>query len=218
MSAPVRATMEFAQRNDNNVHMSTLMRQIDVVDKPMSISTPGEPPDEPRQRGDSRTNRYVIRPAPPYIFGRPSGYTAEIAAEIVERIELGQVLEEIAADEHMPSRRTINRWLTDHADFRQAYARARMTQAAGIAERGFMRAVNSTARTAQADRLAFDGCRWLASKLAPTTWSDRAEVNVTVADPEANARRAALRTELIASLQKLALAEPLAIDEDHGSQ
>lgn len=62
---------------------------------------------------------------------RPSGYTAEIADEICQRIAttprgLDFICE---SDEKLPSARTVHRWLSEHEDFRQTYLRARESQA-----------------------------------------------------------------------------------------
>lgn len=63
--------------------------------------------------------------------GRPRSYTSEVAAEICERIANGETLMCICEDAHMPSRRSVTRWLTDETktDFLEKYALARELQA-----------------------------------------------------------------------------------------
>jgi hypothetical protein len=58
--------------------------------------------------------------------GRPSVYTAEIAAEICVRLACGESLRAICHDETMPGQMTIYRWLSENCGgFREQYARAR---------------------------------------------------------------------------------------------
>lgn len=46
-------------------------------------------------------------------MGRPSLYTEELVEEICERLADGEPLRHICRDDHMPSWRTIYRWLDD---------------------------------------------------------------------------------------------------------
>jgi hypothetical protein len=139
-------------------------------------------------------------------IGRPTTYTEALAEEIIERIEEGEVLEQIAADERMPTRRTINRWIEQHSDFCQRYARARTKQAAAVAEHGYVAAwADDGPEHVQRNRLRFDAARWLAGRLDPPRWSDKPEVSVHVNDAATNERRA----ELVAALQRLAVNAPL---------
>jgi hypothetical protein len=139
-------------------------------------------------------------------IGRPTAYTEALGEEIIVRIEEGEVLEQIAADERMPTRRTINRWIEQHIDFCQRYARARTKQAAAVAEHGYVAAwADDGPEHVQRNRLRFDAARWLAGRLDPSRWSDKPEVSVHVSDAATNERRA----ELIAALQRMAVAAPL---------
>jgi hypothetical protein len=147
-------------------------------------------------------------------IGRPTTFSPVIAQEIVERIENGEVLEQIAADERMPTRRTINRWIEQHADFCQAYTRARTRQAAAVAEHGYLAAwADDGPQYVQRNRLRFDASRWLAARLDPGRWSDSGQMHLAVSDdPEADERRAAQRAQLIAALEKFAVAQPLTVE------
>jgi hypothetical protein len=137
--------------------------------------------------------------------GRPTTFSAAVAEEIVERLENGEVLAQIAGDEHMPTRRTINRWIAQDAEFCQRYTRARTSQAAAVVERGYLAAWNDDGpQHVQRNRLRFDACRWLAARLDPR-WSDSAELRLSVSDdPEADERRAQQRVQLVAALEMLA--------------
>jgi hypothetical protein len=83
-----------------------------------------------------------------------------------------------------------------------------------VALRAVDRAVHTTPQTANADKLASDVLRWYAAKLDPARWSDKAELQVTVTNPEADADKARQRAELVAALQRLAKPLPLTIEGD----
>jgi hypothetical protein len=133
-----------------------------------------------------------------------------VAELICDRIAAGELLEQICAEEGMPARRTVNQWLDHVPAFAPLYARARARQPEVLAERAMIAAVQCPSpQMAAVNRLAFDGYRWMAARLDPSKWSDKAEVSVTIADPEATARATAQRAELIAALQRLAVSAPL---------
>lgn len=68
--------------------------------------------------------------------GRPSSYTQAIGDAICERLGDGDSLRTICADENMPNKATVFRWLADerYSAFRDQYARARETQADTIVD------------------------------------------------------------------------------------
>lgn len=107
--------------------------------------------------------------------GRPSTFTQDVADLICERIvESDYGLEQICASEDLPSARTVYRWLNEHDDFRQQYARAKEAQGHVQAERGLKEAI--TATDAALGRLKWDARRWTASKLAPKQYGDKLEL------------------------------------------
>ena len=59
-------------------------------------------------------------------MGRPSICSEELVDEICNRLSEGESLLRICKDEHMPARRTIERWILDprHEDFCRRYMRA----------------------------------------------------------------------------------------------
>jgi hypothetical protein len=64
--------------------------------------------------------------------GRPTDYSPELAEEIFTRIIDGESLRDITeADDGMPHRTTILRWLAKHDEFRTQYAIAKELQAEG---------------------------------------------------------------------------------------
>jgi hypothetical protein len=148
---------------------------------------------------------YPVAPKNP--GGRPPiPYDPALADEICDRITRGEVAEEILREQRMPSRTTMFHWLDQQPEFATAYARARGRQAEAIAERGFAEAwADLEPQQVNRARLRFDASKWMAGKIDPARWSDKAEMHVAVTDHAGSERRA----ELIAALQRLAIAAPL---------
>jgi hypothetical protein len=116
------------------------------------------------------------------------------------------LLAQILDDEGMPARQVVHQWLDSVPAFADRYARARSHQATALAERAVVEAWSDLEpQYVNRARLRYDAAKWMASKLDPSKWGDKADLNVNVNDPATNERRA----ELIASLQRLAVAAPL---------
>lgn len=62
-------------------------------------------------------------------MGRPSTYSEVIADAICDEIAIGRSVLQICEDKDFPGERTVYRWLEQHEEFRQKYARAREFQA-----------------------------------------------------------------------------------------
>jgi hypothetical protein len=130
-------------------------------------------------------------------MGRPSDYSEAVADAICERLADGESLRAICADEAMPHRATVFRWLEAHPAFRDQYARAREEQAealadeiVGIADEECTMVRGSKHPNAKADddgdlevafdatavarnRLRVEARKWVASKLKPKKYGDR---------------------------------------------
>jgi len=66
------------------------------------------------------------KPGPPKgSGGRPSKYTPELAAEMVQRLSEGEPLRQICRDNHMPEWRTVYDWMGRDEELSAAIARAR---------------------------------------------------------------------------------------------
>lgn len=65
-------------------------------------------------------------------MGRPTDYNETVAAAICERIADGESLRSICADDSMPAKSSVFKWLSEHQSFSDQYARARETQADAI--------------------------------------------------------------------------------------
>jgi hypothetical protein len=121
-------------------------------------------------------------------MGRPSDYTAELAATICSRLAAGETLRAVCRDEDMPPESTVRGWaLEDRDGFSAHYAKAReigymamADEALEIADDG----KNDTYKTedgAEAtnhdviarSRLRVDTRKWLLSKALPKVFGDK---------------------------------------------
>lgn len=58
-------------------------------------------------------------------MGRPSSYTAEVAAAICERVANGETLRSICREDDFPGHSTVYRWLDENQEFAGRFAAAR---------------------------------------------------------------------------------------------
>jgi hypothetical protein len=126
--------------------------------------------------------------------GRPSSYSEAVANEICQRMTTGQGLLRICADDHMPDRATVYRWLDANEGFRDRYVRAREALMDFYAEQilviafdesgdivvdqapdGRSKTVANHAKV-QRDRLKVDSLKWIASRLFPKRYGDKTEL------------------------------------------
>ncbi len=115
-------------------------------------------------------------------MGRPSEYSDEVAALILERLSEGESLRTICADERLPHRSTVFRWLAARPDFARAYAHAKEMGCELIAETALEEALAATPATAQVERLRWDARRWHVSKLHPRRFGDRVSAELSGPD------------------------------------
>lgn len=129
--------------------------------------------------------------------GRPSDYSLDLAADICVRLADGESLKGICTDEEMPSRATVFRWLSQHQEFQDMYARAREEQADTLADQlvsisdevdvvvkhegeGVRLALDATA--VARNRLRLDARKWVAAKLKPRKYGDKVQAELTGAN------------------------------------
>jgi hypothetical protein len=118
--------------------------------------------------------------------GRPEIFSQELADQILDRMACGETLTQICADQGMPHRATVRRWVARNEFFSQAYTRARELLADVYAEQAITIADDSSDDIAtvngksqsnwenvQRSRLRCDMRRWFAAKLAPRRYSDK---------------------------------------------
>lgn len=124
--------------------------------------------------------------------GRPSAYTAAIAAEICARLANGESLNAVCKDESMPPRTTVIEWvLDDREGFSDKYARARRVGYELIADElldisddgtnDYAERENKSGETYKVvdqdhisrSRLRVDTRKWLLSKALPKIYGDK---------------------------------------------
>lgn len=134
-------------------------------------------------------------------IGRPSSYTEEIAALILERLADGESLRTICSTDDMPHRSTVFRWLSQNEEFRDQYAHAREEQADAlfdelleIADDGrndWMERKNKddqnigwveNGEALRRSALRIEARKWMASKLLPKKYGDRSQMEVSGPD------------------------------------
>ena len=86
----------------------------------------------------------------------------------------------------MPDLTTIYEWQRKHSEFSQRYQKARQDAADTLADE-ILRISDELEHATdpiqiQAARLRVESRRWIASRLKPQTWGDKAQVEVTGAD------------------------------------
>ena len=86
------------------------------------------------KKGLNMTSMIKLNSEIPRAPGRPSTFTQQLADGICERLACGESLRRICADEGMPDKATVIRWLAKHDTFRASYSHARMVQADGWAD------------------------------------------------------------------------------------
>lgn len=126
---------------------------------------------------------------PKHPGGAPSKYSLEVVTRICDFLAAGKALSAIGEMEDMPGRSTILRWLDEHEEFRDLYARARSAQADFYAEEilkisdtpvegiktkdGPHGMEITTGDMIEHRRLQVDARKWFASKLAPKKYGDK---------------------------------------------
>ena len=137
--------------------------------------------------------------------GRPSAYTEEIADEILMRLSNGESIPQICEDSHMPSPAAVFRWLEKESSFRDRYVHARTNMAhllfdqcltiaddasADVIEttdaKGNAVTVSNPSAVARA-RLMVETRFRMAGRLAPSVYSERADVTAQQVNVQVNA-------------------------------
>lgn len=112
--------------------------------------------------------------------GRPSTFTDELAAEVIERLSGGETLADICRDEHMPAVRTVSHWKKANSAFSADFARARDDGHDAIAARARKTARGKTADEGgdssgdvQRDKLIIDTDLKLLAKWNPKRYGEK---------------------------------------------
>lgn len=107
--------------------------------------------------------------------GRPSIYSQELADRICERLVAGESIRAICSDDGMPTWPAISKWLNEKPEFAIQYARAREDQAEALADR-IIEIADDESIDAHHKRIMVDARKWVAAKLKPKRYGDKAEV------------------------------------------
>jgi hypothetical protein len=130
------------------------------------------------------------------MHGNAYQWTQAIEDEILLRIANGESLKAICEDDWLPSRETVRVRIINDADFAGRYARAREAQAdtffddcleiADNARNDWMERKGKddtgwieNGEHLQRSRLRIDARKWMAGKLRPKVYGDKADLNVT---------------------------------------
>lgn len=116
--------------------------------------------------------------------GRPSSYSQEVADEICEWLASGQSLRAYCRNEKKPALSTVTRWIVQNDEFRVQYARAR--EAGGFAAADAILDLSNRANDGEVDantaRIAMDGYKWSAERMAPKSHLVRTEMDLISSD------------------------------------
>jgi hypothetical protein len=118
----------------------------------------------------------------PSVGGRPSKKTPAIIDDIIAGVASGRSLANVcASDPRMPDVRSVYRWLGEDEDLRVAYLRACANRSLVYADTigDIAQAVLAGKLDPNGARVAIDSYKWLATKLVPTVFGERQEVQVT---------------------------------------
>jgi len=107
------------------------------------------------------------------------GFDDAIADEIVERMIHGESMLKICADAHIPDRATIYRWMDARPDFATRCARAREGLADFLVDQIEKMADATTEENVQSQKVKIATAQWRAMKMAPRTYGDKTQTEVT---------------------------------------
>lgn len=107
--------------------------------------------------------------------GRPSDYLPEVAADICSLLADGESLRKVCERAGMPNKATVFRWLAQHDEFRDQYAKATETRADAIFEEMFDIADNVAEEAAAVGkaRLRIDTRKWALARMNPKKYGDK---------------------------------------------
>lgn len=106
--------------------------------------------------------------------GRPSTYSAKLAAEICAYIAEHKTLRDALKQPGMPSETAAYRWLAERQEFREMYARAREQGDELDAERMREIAFDQSIAPDQ-KRVMIDVLKWQMARRSPKKWGDKVQ-------------------------------------------
>lgn len=117
----------------------------------------------------------------PAKMGRPSTYNQDIASEFCRMIAEGRSTRWVCEQDDMPDMSTIYDWKRRHEDFANQYARAMEDRGLSYGDQisDLVNKVLAGDYEVDRARLALDGLKWTAARLAPKQYGDKQSVEVT---------------------------------------
>lgn len=112
-------------------------------------------------------------------MGRPTKYNDKRADEICKRLALGESLLSICDDAHLPTCRSVYRWLNDNAEFRHIYTRAREAYADHMFDGMSELAKTATPADVQCIKLQVDTLKWILARMSPRKYGDHQQIEHT---------------------------------------
>lgn len=123
----------------------------------------------------------------PNPVGRPSDYSQETAQKICEYISNGKSLRATCLEEGMPSAVTVFKWMREHEEFLNQYARATEERAEAqneslldLGDEAIRLAqevdVKASSAVVQAVKLKADNLKWVMSKMKPKKYGDKVDL------------------------------------------
>lgn len=132
--------------------------------------------------------------------GRPTDFSEELAANICERLADGESLKAMCAEEDMPARSTVFRWLSmpEHKSFLDMYTRAREEQAEALFDEilaisddgtndwmekkdseGGIIGWQENGEALKRSHMRIEARKWAAAKLMPRKYSEKFQADLT---------------------------------------
>lgn len=121
-------------------------------------------------------------PAPPAAPKKQVRFTQEIADRICEEMVNGRDLVDICKDPGMPDRTTVYRWTLSNPAFAAQCARAREALADFELHRLKQIAESCTEENVNSTRVKLNHFQWRLMKIAPRTYGDKVQAEVTGAN------------------------------------
>ena len=114
-------------------------------------------------------------------MGRPTKYSAQCAGEICKRLAQGLSLSKVCLDSGLPSRDTVYKWLTEHADFSDNYTRARELYADRVFDEllDICDDEDLKPQDVQKAKLQIDTRKWMLARMSPRKYGDRSALEVS---------------------------------------
>jgi transposase len=184
--ARAKADVEAQALADNPFLKPAARRALDVgiptptapgVSVPENQAAPASPPvqgHQPPQRGETQTQEGESRGA-----GRPSEFTWDEAYVLCSWVQAGGSLRGYA-EKYGRSVSTVYRWMRENAQFQSLYAQAHEDRADTLTDEMIEiaddAAVAATIEDVAAAKLRVDTRKWIASKLRPQKWGEKAVV------------------------------------------